>query len=116
MVTRAEIIRALEAAKQAGCWFNLGFPAPFGGKEMELKPEHIAASILDGANLPALVTGLSPAEYAEWVEQDGRVLCAGKTAKGRPCRKHVSGPVLTDPKEWKALRDTAPYCRTHGGE
>ncbi|MDF3837129.1 hypothetical protein P3W85_29860 [Cupriavidus basilensis] len=115
MVTRAEIIRALEATRQAGCWFSVGFRAPFGGQEAELTPEDIAACILDGVNLPARKTGLTPDEYAEWIEQDGHVQCSAKTKAGRQCRKSASGAAVTDPAEWKALRATAPYCPIHGG-
>lgn len=116
MVTRQEIIRALEATRQAGCWFSVGFRAPFGGKEMALTPEDIAACILDGVNLPARKTGLTPDEYAEWLQWDGRVQCTAKTHSGRQCRNAASGPAMTDPAQWKAFRGTAPYCRTHGGE
>jgi len=115
MVTRAEIIRALEATQQAGSSFSANIRSPLGGMNMRLTPADIAACILDGVNLPARLTGLTPDEYAEWIEQEGHVQCSARTKAGRQCRKSASGSAVTDPTDWKALRATAPYCPTHGG-
>lgn len=80
-----------------------------------LTPADIAACILDGVNLPARLAGLTPDEYAEWIEEDGHVRCCAKTRAGRQCRNSASRKAIADPAEWKALRATGPYCPTHGG-
>lgn len=103
----------MQLAQQAGCSFSVNFRAPFGAMNAALSPADIAACILDGVNLPARLTGPTPDEYAEWIEQDGLVRCCAKTRAGRQCRNFAPGGGITDPAEWKAFRATAPYCHTH---
>ncbi|TMS58513.1 hypothetical protein MW7_007245 [Imbroritus primus] len=115
MVERAKIIAALSAAQNAGCAFSVNIPAPMGGMTVTLTAEALAACILDQVNLPAMVTGLTPAEYGEWIEQGGHVRCCATTKSGAQCRNSASRMSLIDPAEWKAVLDSKPYCPTHGG-
>lgn len=115
MTTRQEIERALDLAQQGGCTFIVEFQGPTRCHAEKLSPADLAACILDGVNLPARMSGLSPDEYAEWIEQGGHVRCASNTRAGQQCRNSVSGPALTEPAEWLAVRATSPYCPTHGG-
>lgn len=102
MVTSADIIRAIEATQQAGCSFSANIRASLCGMNVQISPADIAACILDGANLPARLIGLTPEEHAEWIERDGHVQCSARTKAGRQCRKSASGTAVTDPAEWKA--------------
>ncbi|WP_124920710.1 hypothetical protein [Burkholderia sp. Bp9099] len=115
MVSREAIIKAIEAHESARCRFVLEYPGPNGCASAQLTPEVIADAILSLINLPARVSGLSPDEYAEWVELNGRVRCAGHTARKTQCRNTVSGPLYANPIEWKKVKDSQPYCSTHGG-
>lgn len=116
MVTRVEIVNALKLAEAAGCRFSVTYHAPSGGMQSSISPDDIADIILDRINLPARVTGLSPSEYSDWVELDGRVRCAALTKAKRRCKKTVAGHFREDPLGWKALNDSSPYCEVHGGD
>lgn len=116
MTSRAAIIDAIETLRKARCNLIVEYPGACGTAHAHLTGEDIAAAILDGVNLAARVSGLTPDEYAEWIELNGRVRCSARTAHGKQCRRTVSGPMIFDPLEWKALRYSAPYCPTHGGD
>jgi hypothetical protein len=116
MTSRTAIIDAIEALRKTSCNFIVEYPGACGTAHSHLTGEDIAAAILDGVNLAARVSGLTAEEYAEWVELSGRVRCSARTAQGTQCRKTASGPMISNPLEWKALRDSAPYCPTHGGD
>ncbi|NIF56267.1 hypothetical protein [Burkholderia sp. Ax-1724] len=116
MTSRAAIIDAIETLRKARCNFILEYPGACGCAHAHITGEDIASAILDGVNLAARVSGLTPDEYAEWVELSGRVRCTARTARGKQCRHTVSGPMISNPFEWKTLRDSAPYCPTHCGD
>lgn len=60
MTSRTVIIDAIETLRKARCTCGNAFTGPTG--------EDIAAAILNGVNLAARVSGLTPEEYAEWIE------------------------------------------------
>ncbi|CAJ3167745.1 Uncharacterised protein [Burkholderia pseudomallei] len=115
MMSRETIINAIEAHEAARCKFVLEYPGPCGNVSAQLTAEDIADAILSMINLPARASGLTPEEYAEWVELNGRVRCTGLTARKAQCRNTVSSPQYTNPFEWRKMRDTQPYCSAHGG-
>ncbi|AIO31468.1 hypothetical protein DM39_1497 [Burkholderia cenocepacia] len=116
MISREAIIKAIESHEAARCRFILEYPGPNGCASARLAPEDIADAILSMINLPARVSGLTAEEYAEWVELNGRVRCAGRTARKTPCKNTVTGPQLANPLEWKRAKDSQPYCSIHGGQ
>lgn len=115
MISREAIVKALKAYEAARCRFMLEYPGPNGCAYAGLNPEDIADAIVDLINLPARVSGLTPDEYAEWVKLNGRVRCAGFTARKTQCKHTISGPQYTNPFEWKKVRDLQQYCPVHGG-
>lgn len=116
MLTKEQIIEAIEAHVAAGCVFTMEYPGALGCAYARLSPETIASAILDLPNLPALLSGLTAEEYREWIESYGRVRCSGLTGRKRRCRNMVSGRMMSNPLEWKVLRDTHPCCNVHGGD
>ncbi|NMV37228.1 hypothetical protein [Ralstonia insidiosa] len=115
MLTKDAIAQAIAAHEAAGCTFVLEFPGPMGTMYERLRGDDLAAAIVELVNLPARMSGLTPTEYAEWIEWGGRVQCCAVTVRGKQCRKSAPGPLLKNPAEWKAARDAQPYCESHGG-
>src|SRR5260370_42569831 len=73
-------------APQSPLHLVLEYPGPGGNASTGPTGEDIAPAILHGVNLAARVSGLTPEEYAGWLELNGRVHCAGLTARGKPWR------------------------------
>ncbi|MGT2453760.1 hypothetical protein ACU4GI_10865 [Cupriavidus basilensis] len=115
MLSRKQIIEALQLAERAGCSLVFQYRAPGGSASRCVSPEALADAISGELNLAAQLSGLSPQDYEEWVRLDGSVQCHANTRAGKRCRKCVPGVGQRDASEWKRLNDEKPYCETHGG-
>ncbi|MFC6838584.1 hypothetical protein [Xanthomonas theicola] len=115
MLEKSTIVQVLRAAQKVGCELVVNVAAPCGGATCVATSEQIAGSIVGELHLPSSLVGLTPGEYADWVGLNGHVQCCSSTASGRQCRNWATGLPITDAKQWKAFRDTHPYCHVHGG-
>ncbi len=58
--------------------------------------------------------GATVEQYRDWIDTDGRPRCAGRTAKGRHCRKLVPGARFWPFDAWlRAHR--RKFCAVHRG-
>ncbi|AKM29278.1 hypothetical protein AB870_02755 [Pandoraea faecigallinarum] len=115
MLTREQLLEAISSLQRVGVVLYFQCPYPSGTRPMHATNEDLAACALGELHLASKLTGLSPDEFASWVEKDGFVQCSATTREGHRCMKIVAHSRLDDPRAWKALADTKPYCPTHGG-
>jgi hypothetical protein len=115
MLSREQIVEAIELLERSG--FSLSFlsPHPCGHVSLFLTPEDAASYARGEINLPAKLAGLTSEEFALWVDSGGYMQCFAKTQAGHRCKNLVRGNQITDSQEWKRLNDARPYCAVHGG-
>jgi hypothetical protein len=101
--------------REAGCSFVVSVPTVHGNEEMYVTAEQAAKLLEHPTSVYAEVNNLSLPEYTAWISSGGSVLCRALTAKGRPCRKAVTGLTLLNADEWKAHNEVGGYCVLHGG-
>lgn len=115
MLTREQIVEALKLAEQAGIALVCQGRAPGGYATRTVSAEDVAAHVVGEINLPALLNGLSPEEYEEWIRLDSGVQCYAQTKAKRRCECLAPGGTQRNAQAWKQLNDTKPYCTIHGG-
>ncbi|MGP8474838.1 hypothetical protein [Burkholderia sp. PR2] len=114
MPTQNDMIEVLRLAEGAGVKLVVQFRAPDGWMERPITPETLARCIATGHSAPAAAVGVTDAEYAEWVENNGSIQCIAKTRAGKRCRCFVPGTHYRDALAWKAANDAGGYCSIHG--
>jgi hypothetical protein len=115
MLTREQIVEAVKLLERVGCSISFNCPHPCGQVTLPVSAEDAAAYATGEINLPAKINGLTPEEFAEWVETGGYMQCAAKTQSGRRCKNVIRGHQITNPQEWRRLNEERPYCAMHGG-
>lgn len=106
-------IKYLQHMEAAGVGFTVHIRIPGGGRTLFLNTEEVFQYLADKDGFAARQFGLTKQEYAEWVETDGFVRCAGTTTSGTRCKNHVSGGSHYEPEKWKRMQ--GQYCTVHGG-
>jgi len=105
------VIRHL-AQQEVG--FYAKHDTPGGQRTVHLDVEDVMVYAADPAAFLARYYGVSKADYLGWHRSEYRVICAGKTVKGKPCKASVSGMTLVEsPAAW--ARHQGEYCSIHGG-
>ncbi|MBU9133659.1 hypothetical protein KTD17_11735 [Burkholderia multivorans] len=115
MPTQNDMVEVLRLAEKAGVKLVVQFRAPDGWMECPITPEVLARCIASARSVPAAAVGVSDAEYAEWVENNGAVQCIAKTRAGKRCRCFVPGAHYRNALAWKEANDAGGYCSVHGG-
>lgn len=86
-----------------------------GGAQSFVEPlEALTQYLANPQQFEASLLGLSEADHAVYVEQEGRVRCAELTAKGRRC-KRLCNPPDQSVGTWKEKYDSGMYCHVHDG-
>ncbi|VVE87577.1 hypothetical protein [Pandoraea bronchicola] len=115
MLSQEQLLEAIGTLRRVGAELHFNCPHPSGWNTMIVSDEDLVAYALGQLHLPSKLTGLTPTEFASWMESGGYVQCCATTRHGRRCRKFVTHNRFDAPLAWKALADTHPYCATHGG-
>lgn len=84
-----------------------------GHTSITISPNELAKYNADPDAFVAQHLGLTPAQYAEYIEVDGAPLCGATTKKGVPCSVML-GRIQMDVGSWLALH-REQYCKSHGG-
>lgn len=97
---------------------DVGFYArhdtPSGQSSVHLSADDLIAYASDPVAFLARHYDVSRADYLGWHESGYRVICAGKTVKGKSCKAAVSGLTLVEhPGVW--AKHQGEYCSVHGG-
>jgi hypothetical protein len=111
--TSLTLAQWVEQLKLVGVRFTFVDPVPCRGQEMALDGALLPEFVSDPAAVAARLYGVTKEQYIGWVASERTVQCAGKTKRGKACRKSVAGGSLVEPKRWADLE--GGYCSAHGG-
>ncbi|SUB63857.1 Uncharacterised protein [Plesiomonas shigelloides] len=103
-----EFLRKLEELNVTFC---ISVPSRWGDEIYIARAEELSNFISDPIAIYATHYGVSKSVYLAWANDDFSVYCSGKTSKGRPCKKIVTGGSNVSPKRWLELQ--GEYCSVH---
>jgi hypothetical protein len=106
---------ALNSADDCAVIYEIYPKAPWGGRTIQVSRERFDEYRRDPDGVAAWYFGVPKGAYREWVELDGRPLCAARTKRGTQCRNWCGRSFHDDAVAWLAAH-RAGYCPTHGGE
>lgn len=92
--------------------FSTSHATESGGCEVSMSGEDVIAYAADPDAFLAKHYGVSKDDYLGWHASNYRVICAGKTAKGQPCKGTVKGlSLVSAPRVWAKYQGA--FCQLH---
>lgn len=102
---------ALEELGRLGVRFVFEETAPGGGCRQILTPAEAADMLESPVDVLAGMHGVSPDQYVAWQRAGMAVPCAGRTARGEPCKNKLHGGQPVSVESW--VSQLGGYCHVH---
>jgi len=99
-----------------GIGFTVEVKTPAGVHNVELQPEDVLAYIEDPDSVSAKYLGLTGEQYAQYLSDEGMIICAARTKSGRRCKNIVEGPIGIHPHKWLSRQGEVCTLHSHGKE
>lgn len=107
-----DLVEAIKVLATYNVGFLVSHDVPGGQTSISLSAEELEAYVLDPIAFLAHRYGVTADQYLAWQQAEYRVLCAGRTKAGHPCKSTVpGGTFVSRPELW--VRMQGRMCSVH---